>query len=252
MIGEDKNMPKKKTVKKKPIKKTDVEIWLEQEKLNPHLREAFENASRYFGRGDKLTVNTLEAIYGEESSFGALLRNRGMGGAAGHFHIEKKTAEHYGLIVTEGNDQRFDIDYASITAARYLMDLNRYFGKPTKLWEDRVTIPIPDIMERKKFVLAAYNIGQSYIAHAQQLAQEAGKDPHWDDVKGFLEAAGVKPDTAGKGRKYVDDILRNEVEFAQKSTADKKVKNKRPGKLKGSCTKGHWITKNRHHIFICD
>ena len=246
-------MPKTKIVKKRIIKKTDVESWLEREKLEPHVCEALENASRYFGRGDALTVNTLEGVYGEESSFGVLRRKRGMKGAAGDFHIQKDTAEQYGLTVTEENDQRFDIDYASITAARYLMDLNRYLGKPTKLAEDRVTIPIEDIFERKKFVLASYNMGQGYIAHAQQLAQEAGKDPtNWNEVKEFLEAAGVDSDTAGKGRKYVDDILKNEVEFSQKSSADKKVKNKRPGKLKGRCVNGHWITKDHHHIFICD
>ena len=33
---------------------------------------------------------------------------------------------------------------------------------------------------------------------------------------------------------------------------DKKVKNKRPGASKGSCSKGHWITKDHHHIFICE
>lgn len=244
------NMPKKNTIKKKPIKKktvkkrsikeTYVDIWLKKEKFNPHLREALENASRYFGRGDKLTVNTLEAIYGEESSFGVLLRKRGMDGAAGHFHIQKNTAEQYGLTITKEDDP-------------HLMDLNRYFGKPTKLSEGRVTIPIPDIVERKKFVLAAYNIGQSYIARAQQLAKEERKDPaNWNDVKNFLEAAGVKPQDVRDGRKYVDDILKNELEFSQKSTADQNVKNKRPGKLEGNCVNGHWITKNHHHILICD
>ena len=250
-------MPKKKDAKKKPvkkkIKKTDVETWLEREQKEPHVREALENASRYFSRGDALTVNTLEAVYGEESSFGVLRRNRGMKGAAGDFHIQKDTAEQYGLTVTEENDQRFNIDYASITAARYLKDLNRFFRRPTKLNKERVTIPIEDIYERKKFVLASYNMGQSYIAHAQQLAQEAGKDPtNWNDVKEFLEAAKLDPEIADKGRKYVDDILKNEVEFAQKSSADKKVKNKRPGKSTGRCVSGHWITKDRHHILICD
>lgn len=217
------------------------------------MREALENASRYFGRGDTLTVNTLEAVYGEESSFGVLRRTRGMGGAAGDFHIQKDTAEQYGLTVTRKNDQRFDIDYASITAARYLKDLNSFFRKPTKLTKDSVTIPIEDIHERKKFVLASYNMGQSYIVDAQQLAQEAGKNPtHWDDVKEFLEEAKLDADTADKGRKYVRDILKNEAEFAQKSLADKTVKNKRPGKSTGRCVNGHWITKDQHHIFICD
>jgi hypothetical protein len=101
-------------------KKTNVDIWIERENLHTHIREALENASRYFARTDALTVNTLEAIHGQESSFGILCRSPGIAGAVGEFHIEKKTAERYGLVVTKNNDQRFDIDYASITAARYL------------------------------------------------------------------------------------------------------------------------------------
>jgi hypothetical protein len=71
-------------------KKTDVDAWLGRE--TSHIREALENASRYFARTDALTVNTLESIYGQESSFGLLLRSRGIDGAVGEFHIEKKTA----------------------------------------------------------------------------------------------------------------------------------------------------------------
>ncbi|MFH0753202.1 MAG: transglycosylase SLT domain-containing protein [Candidatus Omnitrophota bacterium] len=234
-------------------KKTCVDEWVEREKLHPHIREALENASRYFARTDALSVNTLEAIYGQESSFGILRRLPGIGGAVGEFHIEKKTAERYGLMVTRNNDQRFDLDYASITAARYLKDLNRFFGKVTNLGGGRMTAPITDIVERKKFVLAAYNMGEGSVAHAQQLAKAAGKDPAcWDEVKKYLEAAGVKPDTAETGREYVGDVLRNEAEFAKKSSADKKVKNKRPGKKTGACIHGHWITKDHHHVFVCD
>jgi hypothetical protein len=123
----------------------------------------------------------------------------------------------------------------------------------TNLGDGKVTAPVADILERKMFVLAAYNMGEGHVARAQQLSQRAGKDPaRWDEVKGFLEAAGVKPRAAKDGRKYVDDVLGNEAEFANKSLADKKVKNKRPGKTTGTCTKGRWITKDHHHIFICD
>ena len=231
-------------------KKTIVDVWIERETL--HVREALENASRYFARTDALTVNTLEAIYGQESSFGVLRRSRGMAGAAGDFQIQKNTAQRYHLIVMKENDQRFDIDYASIAAARYLKDLNGFFGKQTKLTHDRVTIPVLDILERKKFILAAYNMGEGHVACAQQLAEKAGKDPtNWNEVQAFMEEAGVKTQDAKDGRKYVEDVLKNEVEFAEKSSADKKVKNKRPGKTAGSCTKGHWITKNHHHVFIC-
>jgi hypothetical protein len=49
-------------------KKSNVDSWLERE--TKHNREALENASRYFDGNDNLTVNTFEAVYGQESSFG--------------------------------------------------------------------------------------------------------------------------------------------------------------------------------------
>ena len=96
------------------------------------------------------------------------------------------------------------------------------------------------------------NCRSSRVAYAQQLAQEAGKDAtKWDEIQAYLEAAGATKKEAKDGRNYVIDVLNNEDEFALKSNADKKVKNKRPGKTKGACIKGHWITKDHHHIFIC-
>ena len=62
---------------------TNVDAWLEKE--TAHKREALENGSRYFDDNDPLTVNTLEAVYGQESSFGTMLGERGADGAAGHF-----------------------------------------------------------------------------------------------------------------------------------------------------------------------
>ena len=69
--------------------KSDVDVWLERE--TQHKREAVENASKYFDDNDNLTVNTLEAIYGKESSFGAQQKKRGIDDAAGHFQFEKPT-----------------------------------------------------------------------------------------------------------------------------------------------------------------
>lgn len=37
---------------------------------------------------DRLTVHTLEAIYGQESSFGTMMRKPGSSAATGHFHLE--------------------------------------------------------------------------------------------------------------------------------------------------------------------
>ncbi|MBI3322584.1 MAG: transglycosylase SLT domain-containing protein [Candidatus Omnitrophica bacterium] len=102
-----------------PTKQTsNVGAWLERE--TPRIRRALESASRHFDADDNLTVNTLEAVYGRESSFGTLLGTRGSSEAAGHFQFQPDTATRYGLSSSKGNDQRFDIDRASSAAARYL------------------------------------------------------------------------------------------------------------------------------------
>ena len=232
-------------------KKSKVDIWLESE--TEHTREALENASGYFDNGDNLTVNTLEAIYGQESSFGANKKKRGINGAAGHFQFEKPTAEEYNLTVSKKNDQRFDIDYASSAAARYLKDLNSIFSKKTSLSKDLNSTPVKSKSERKKFVLAAYNAGQGRIARAQSLAEQAGKNPQkWNDVKKFLEAAGATKKKIKEICEYVDLILRYEAEFAEKSTADKKAKDERGKKPVKRCTSGHWVTIDDRPVFICD
>lgn len=236
-------MPKK--------QRSNVDNWLERE--TDHKREALENASRYFDKNDDLTVNTFEAVYGQESSFGTIRRKRGMYGAAGHFHLEKATAKEYNLTVSKNNDQRFDIDYASSAAARYLKDLNGIFSKETTLSKDIKTIQVKNISERKKFVLGAYNGGQGRIARAQHLAQQHGKDPQvWNDVKKFLELAGTTKSKAGEIRNFITKVLAYEIEFAEKSSANKNAKKKKGKKSNGRCTKGHWVTIDDRPVFICD
>ena len=114
-------------------KSSDVGIWLERE--TDHVRKALESASRHFDGNDNLTVNTLEAVYGRESSFGLpeKMGHRGSANPAGHFQLSPDTAKRYGLTVTKNNDQRFDIDYASSASARYLKDLHTFFSKDTTL-----------------------------------------------------------------------------------------------------------------------
>lgn len=61
--------------------KSNVDAWLERK--TEQKRKALESASRYFDASDNLTVNTIEAVYGQESSFGTKLGKRGIEGAAG-------------------------------------------------------------------------------------------------------------------------------------------------------------------------
>lgn len=230
---------------------SDVDVWLKRE--TPRARRALESASRYFDGSDRLTVNVLEAVYGQESSFGVLMRQRGSGAAAGHFHLEPKTARQYGLKVSTENDQRFDVDYAASVAARYLKDLDSTFSKDTKLPRGSVTVAVRNAVERGKFVLGAYNGGQTHIADAQRRTEESGKNPRlWADVMKFLESEHVSESKADEIREYVEKVLRYQAEFAIKSPANKRVKLKEPRKKRIQCDRGHWVTIDDRPVYICD
>lgn len=210
------------------------------------------SASRHFDGSDDLTVNTLEAVYGRESSFGTLLGTRGSPKAAGHFQFTSDAATRYGLRVSKENDQRFDIDRASSAAARYLKDLHTMFSKDTGLPGGRRTVAVKDAIERKKFVLGAFNAGEGRIARAQRLAEQAGKNPRvWSDVQHFIALAGTTEAKERETKEYVEKILRYETEFAIKSPADKGRKQKKPRKQQAWCTEGHWRTIDDRPVFIC-
>lgn len=123
-------------------RRTKVDEWLDRE--TPHKKKALENASRYFDSKDSLSVNILEAIYGQESSFGSNRRTRGIAGAAGDFQIEKETAIRYGLAASKKNDQRFDIDDASKAAKNRKPLKQKTSAEEHWITKDGRHIPIED------------------------------------------------------------------------------------------------------------
>lgn len=238
-------------MKKKINKTPNIGLWLKRE--TAYKRTALENASRHFDDKDALTVNTLEAIYGQESSFGKNRRNRGMSGAAGDFQLERKTAKRMGLSVGEKNDDRFNVDNASAASAKYLKQQDKFFSERTKISENISTTAIGNSTERKKFVIAAFNAGEGRIAKAQKLTKEVGKNPtKWDDVKEYLKPAGATSSKSKEIQEYVDKVLEYELIFSKKSKADKTVKLGQPRKVKQLPDGGHWITLHGKHIFIED
>ena len=91
-------------------------------------------------------------------------------GAVGVMQLLPATASQFGA-------QNLTDPRESITAGtNYLKWLDEY-------WKD-----ISDRDERRKFVLASYNVGQGHVADARRLASKYGKDPDvWDEnVAHFL------------------------------------------------------------------
>lgn len=233
----------------KKSQKQNVLDWVKRE--TSHIREALETASRHFDRNDALDVHTLEALYGQESSFGQNRRKRNIKGATGDFQMDLATAQRMGLHISENDDERFDVEDSSAAAAKYLKTLDNNFRKQTILIRSTKTISITDAEERKKFDIAAYNAGANRIAQAQKLAFEAGDDPtNWDDVQEYLKKAGATKNKADEIREYVDNVSAYEGEFDLESHAKSDAKYKRSKSVAPYPTGNHWITKDGRHILI--
>lgn len=91
-------------------------------------------------------------------------------GAVGLMQLLPSTGEQYG--------------YTDLTNPEVSLKAGiRHIKWINKLWEDL----IEDEVEKKKFILASYNIGQGHIQDAYRLAEKYGDDPQkWDVVSKYL------------------------------------------------------------------
>lgn len=238
---------------------TNVDTWLQRE--TSHKQKALENASTHFDDKDSLDVYLLEAIYGQESSFGVGEKgDRGEAGPAGEFQMDRQTANRYGLKTEDDDDQRWDVDDSSDAAARYLSSIDNHFERGTTLVRgsngdpDTKIHPVSDKDERVNFDLAAYNGGEAAIARAQDACAEDGGDPaKWSEVSNYLEEGGMRPGKANETRAYVQKVqdYRNQFASNPKAKVDKDAKKKKPNKLdKKPAGDTKWITIEGQPVLV--
>jgi membrane-bound lytic murein transglycosylase F len=111
----------------------------------------------------------LAAVVYQESKFNADAES--WVGAAGLMQLMPETAEIFGA--EDPLNPRQNI----MAGANYLQWLDKF-------WADEIQDP----EERKKFVLASYNVGQGHVLDARRLARKYNKKPElWEDVAFFLE-----------------------------------------------------------------
>ncbi len=111
----------------------------------------------------------LAALTYRESQFRPQARS--WAGAAGLMQLMPRTARSFGA------DNPYDPEQNIKAGVRFLIWLEEY-------WEER----IEDEEERKKFIIASYNVGQGHVQDARRLAEEYDADPNvWDDnVERFM------------------------------------------------------------------
>lgn len=112
----------------------------------------------------------LAALIYQESQFD--VNSRSWAGAVGLMQLMPRTGRAYGA--TNPRDPRQNVK-AGVAFLKWLQDY----------WEDKIEDP----QERRKFVIASYNVGQGHVQDARRLAEVFGADPDvWDgNVATYLE-----------------------------------------------------------------
>ena len=105
----------------------------------------------------------LAALIFRESKFNP--KAKSWVGALGLMQLMPRTGRSYGV------SNFFDPEENIMGGTKHLQWLENY-------WSDKVL----DSLERRKFVLASYNVGQGHVLDAQNLAEKYSRNPTvWDD-----------------------------------------------------------------------
>lgn len=166
------------TLKSKTRLKSDY-FSMEGKHISPY-DSLIKNAAKEIGWDWKL----LAAQISRESKFDP--KAESWAGAVGLMQLLPTTGEDYG--VKDLTDPVGNME----AGTQHLLWLQ-------EIWENK----IPDSLERKKFILASYNVGQGHVQDAVRLASKYGRDTTiWEDnVEDFLLFK-------SKAKYYEDDVVK--------------------------------------------
>jgi membrane-bound lytic murein transglycosylase F len=124
----------------------------------------------------------LASLMYQESNFNPKVES--WAGAIGLMQVMPETGQYFGI------RDLWDPEKNISVGSKFLKFLDEYWKKT-----------VSDDTERKKFVLASYNVGLTHVIDAQKLAKKYGKKTdQWDDNVGFYLAQKSNP-------KYYRDAL---------------------------------------------
>ncbi len=150
---------------------------LTSEKLSPY-DEQLKKGAEQLGWDWRL----LASVVFQESNFNP--RVESWAGAIGLMQVMPETGEYFGV------HDLWNPEKNIFVGVRFLKFLDDHWKK---------TVPNDD--ERKKFVLASYNVGLSHVIDAQKLTKKYGKKTNqWDGNVGFYLAQKSNP-------KYYRDVV---------------------------------------------
>jgi len=118
----------------------------------------------------------LASLIYQESKFNPQAES--WSGAFGLMQMMPETAEKYGISDTSAPQDQI---YAGV---KYLEQIDR-----------QLKDLVPDSIERRKFVMASYNVGLAHVLDAQRLAKKYHKNPQiWDDNVAYFLLNKSKPE----------------------------------------------------------
>jgi len=140
------------------------------EKLSPY-DEQLKKGAKQLGWDWRL----LASLVFQESNFDP--RVESWAGAIGLMQVMPETGSYFGVRDLRNPEKNISV------GVRFLKFLDNY-------WKKTVT----DETERKKFILASYNVGLSHVIDAQRLSKKYGKKTNlWEDNVGYYLAQKSNP-----------------------------------------------------------